>query len=239
MPLDILLTVVGTSIIQSVFGVGVLLFGTPILLALGYEFIKAITILLPISLTINLFQIVKDYKQIDTDFYKKMVIYTIPFVVLFLAIVSTSKIDISMIIGIFLLLVAIKDYSILLKKVIESLLKHEKLFLITMGIIHGATNLGGSLLTAIIHNKKYEKNVIRATVAASYATFAAFQIVTILFSASRNINFVENSLYLFVGVMVYILIETTVYREINSQRYSKYFAIFLFSTGVLLCFKSI
>ena len=191
MPLDILLTVAGTSLIQSVFGVGVLLFGTPILLALGYDFVKAITILLPISLTINLFQIIKDYKKIDTDFYKKIVFYTIPFVVLFLFIVTTSKINIGMVVGIFLLIVALKDHSLQLKNIIESLTKHEKLYLIIMGIIHGATNLGGSLLTAIIHNKKYKKNVTRATVAASYATFAAFQIVTLLFSASlSNINFV-------------------------------------------------
>ncbi|MFH1672449.1 MAG: TSUP family transporter [Pseudomonadota bacterium] len=240
MPLDILLTVAGTSLIQSIFGVGVLLFGTPILLALGYDFIKAITILLPISLTINLFQIIKDYKRIDTDFYKKIVFYSIPFVVLFLFIVTTSTINIGMIVGIFLLIVATKDYSLRLKNIIESLTKHEKLYLIAMGIIHGATNLGGSLLTAIIHNKKYEKNVTRATVAASYATFAAFQIATLLFSTNLiDINFVEIGLYLIIGVIVFILTEATVYMEINNQRYSKFFAIFLFSSGVLLCFKSI
>ena len=109
-----------------------------------------------------------------------------------------------------------------------------------MGIIHGATNLGGSLLTAIIHNKKYEKDITRVTVAASYATFAAFQLATLFFSANlSNINLMENGLYLIVGAMVFIIIETTLYMEINNQRYSKYFAIFLFSSGVLLCLKSI
>ncbi len=236
----ILLTVTGTSLIQSILGVGVLLFGTPILLALGYDFIKAITILLPISLTINIFQIVKHYKKIDTDFYKKIVCFTIPFVVLFLFIVTTSNINIGMIVGLFLLIVAIKDYSLKIRSAIESLTKHEKLYLITMGIIHGATNLGGSLLTAIIHNKKYEKDITRVTVAASYATFAAFQLATLFFSANlSNINLMENGLYLIVGAMVFIIIETTLYMEINNQRYSKYFAIFLFSSGVLLCLKSI
>ena len=42
MPADILLTVIATTIIQSVFGVGVLVFGTPILLLLGYDFINAL-----------------------------------------------------------------------------------------------------------------------------------------------------------------------------------------------------
>lgn len=240
MPLDILLTVAGTSIIQSILGVGVLLFGTPILLAFGYDFITSITILLPISLTINLFQIVKDYKKINTKFYKKIIFYSIPFLVLFLFVVATYKINIGMFVGIFLLIVAIKDYSFQLNNAISYLMKHEKIYLIAMGAIHGATNLGGSLLTAIIHSKKYEKNVTRATVAASYATFAAFQIATLLLSAKRqDINYVTISYCLMIGVIVFIITEKTVYIEINSKRYSKLFAIFLFSSGLLLCLKSL
>ena len=61
MTVDILLAVVVTSVIQSIFGVGVLLFGTPILLLLGYEFIYALTILLPISIAINSLQILRHH----------------------------------------------------------------------------------------------------------------------------------------------------------------------------------
>jgi uncharacterized membrane protein YfcA len=53
MPIDILLIVVSTSVIQSVFGVGVLLFGTPLLLLLGYEFVDALGVLLPVSIAIS------------------------------------------------------------------------------------------------------------------------------------------------------------------------------------------
>lgn len=240
MPVDILITVVGTSIIQSIFGVGVLLFGTPILLALGYDFVKAITILLPISLTINFFQVAKDYKRIDLDFYKKMLLYTIPFVVLFLFIATTSKINIGMIVGFFLIFVAIKDYSAQLRNILKVLIKQERSYLVAMGIVHGTTNLGGSLLTAIIHNKKYEKDVTRVTVAASYGTFALFQIATLFFSSNlANIRLLENGLYLIGGVVVFFLTETLVYMEIDNQKYSKYFALFLFCSGVLLCVKAI
>ena len=38
MPPEIMLTVAVTSVIQSLFGAGVLLFGTPLLLLFGYEF---------------------------------------------------------------------------------------------------------------------------------------------------------------------------------------------------------
>jgi len=63
MPIDILLTVVSTSVIQSVFGVGVLLFGTPLLLLLGYEFVDALGVLLPVSIAISTLQVLRHYKR--------------------------------------------------------------------------------------------------------------------------------------------------------------------------------
>ena len=59
----ILLVIIVTAMIQSLFGVGVLLFGTPLLLLGGYNFVNALTVLLPISLVINLFQIIKGKKS--------------------------------------------------------------------------------------------------------------------------------------------------------------------------------
>ena len=78
MPVDILLTVIVTSVVQSIFGVGVLLFGTPLLLLLGYDFLDALITLLPISIAINSFQILKHYNHIDLSFYKNVLFYTIP-----------------------------------------------------------------------------------------------------------------------------------------------------------------
>ncbi len=55
MAIDILLTIFITAIVQSIFGTGVLLFGTPILLIFGYNFQIALIILLPTSVLINFF----------------------------------------------------------------------------------------------------------------------------------------------------------------------------------------
>ena len=52
-----ILIVIITASIQSFFGVGVLLFGTPLLLLLGYPFLESLLILLPISASINFLQI--------------------------------------------------------------------------------------------------------------------------------------------------------------------------------------
>ena len=46
------------SVFQSSFGVGVLRFGTPIFLVLGYSYVEVLVSLLPISMTISLVTVV-------------------------------------------------------------------------------------------------------------------------------------------------------------------------------------
>lgn len=239
MQVDILIIVVVTSFIQSIFGVGVLLFGTPLLLLRDYSFVQAVIVLLPVSLSINLIQIAKDYRNADWGFYKKILVYTIPFVVIFLFVVTKVQINISLIIGIFLLFVAAKGFSRNVDKAITFLVRYEKAYFIIMGIIHGLTNLGGSLLTAIVHSKGYEKQMTRVTVALSYGTFATFQILTLLVSGqSIDIKLLGMGIYLIAGVTVFVLTEKFVYMEIKNEYYSKIFAVFLLFSGILLCVKS-
>lgn len=237
---DVFIIVVVTSLIQSIFGVGVLLFGTPLLLLRGYSFIDAVVVLLPISLAINLIQIAKDYRNADWNFFKKILVYAIPFVVFFLFLVTRLQINIGLMIGLFLLFVAAKDYSLKINKVIKFLVRHEKVYLVAMGIIHGLTNLGGSMLTAIVHSKEYDKQTTRTTVALSYATFAAFQILTLLVSGLNvKIGYSGLGIYLIVGIVVFMFTEKVIYMEIDNKNYSKYFAVFLFLSGVFLSVKSI
>ena len=240
MLLGILIVVVITSFVQSIFGVGVLLFGTPLLLLQGYSFINAVIILLPVSLSINIIQVARDYRSADLGFYKKVLVYTVPFVVMFLFVVTKLKINVGAIIGVFLLFVAAKDYFPPVNKVIKFMVRYEKAYLIVMGIIHGLTNLGGSLLTAIVHSKEYEKHITRTTIALSYATFAIFQILTILVSGSSvDVGFSGLGVYLIAGITVFILTEKLVYKEINNRNYSKFFAVFLLFSGILVFARSI
>ena len=64
------------SIVQSMFGVGLLLFGTPTLLLLEYSYSETLWLLLPCSLTISLIQVVGDYKFIEAK--KRAVYFVIP-----------------------------------------------------------------------------------------------------------------------------------------------------------------
>jgi len=238
MSIDILLAVITTSAIQSIFGVGVLLFGTPILLLLGYDFVNTLRILLPISIAINSLQILKHYPLIDGSFYKKVLIYSIPLVVIFLFMITSVRINMGILVGIFLVLVALKNYSKKIEQALEVVVKKEKLFLSVMGIVHGLTNLGGSLLTAIVHSKQYEKDQTRVTVAICYATFAVFQLITLMFLGKHyTFSFAENALFMQIGVLVFLLTEEMVYTQIDNKKYHKIFAAFLLISGILLILK--
>src|SRR5689334_5010852 len=56
--------IVGTlSVVQSLFGIGLLVFGTPSLLLLGYSFADTLAILLPASITISVLQVLSSHGQ--------------------------------------------------------------------------------------------------------------------------------------------------------------------------------
>jgi len=229
----IVLVIIVTAIIQSIFGVGVLLFGTPFLLIGGYDFVNALTVLLPISLVINLFQIVKGQKLIDLQFYRKLLIYSIPFIVLLLAFTVTLNIDVSFFIGAFLLFISLKPLSETVEKIIAFLFSFDRTYFVVQGIIHGVTNLGGSLLTSKVFSMDIGKAEKRATISLSYFTFALFQILTLV-AMGKLVEF--NFSYLFVGAIVFALTDFFIYDSISTQKYDNLFAVFLFISGCALIF---
>jgi len=240
MPVDILLAVVATSVVQSIFGVGVLLFGTPLLLLLGYGFVDALGVLLPVSIAISALQVLRHYEDVDAKFYKNVLVYSIPLVVLFLVVVTTVKINISLVIGPLLIFVALKNFSTVIERTLLSVVKYERIYLMAMGLVHGVSNLGGSMLTMIIYSKHYPKNKTRVTAAASYATVALCQLATLLLIGSDfTVSFADKISFIQIAVVMFLLTEEMLYNGIDNEKYSKIFAMFLFASGILLIMKSL
>ena len=236
MDLFIVVVIITTAVIQSIFGVGVLLFGTPLLLLAGYDFVNVLTVLLPISLVINLFQIVQGKSLIDLNFYRKLLFYTIPPIVLSLALSVKMQINMSFFIGSFLLFISLKTLSLTVEKTITSLFRFDRTYFILQGIIHGLTNLGGSLLTSKVFSMDIGKAEKRATVSLSYFTFALFQIVTLV-SLGELVEFNFN--YVFIGAVVFALTNYFVYQKIPSNKYDYLFAVFLFVSGCMLTYMGL
>lgn len=235
MDLYILLIVIITSVIQSIFGVGVLLFGTPTLLLLEYSFIESLLILLPISLIINFFQIFNNIKNIETNIYKNIIFLCVPIIILFLIVASNLNEKLNVLIGCFLILISLKEKFHIIKNLFAKLLKSEKSFYIAMGAIHGLTNLGGSLLTAKIFSTKISKDKKRTTIAASYMTFAAFQIFSIIYMDFKYD--LKNLLYALVGILIYLVINIFFFKKLSNTRYENLFSIFLFLSGIMILLK--
>jgi hypothetical protein len=217
-----------------------LLFGTPILLLLGYGFVESLGVLLPVSIAVSLLQVLRHHEDIDTTFYKNVLIYSIPFVVLFLLLVTTVKINISLVIGPLLIFVALKNFSTVIERSLLSIVKYERLYLMAMGLVHGMSNLGGSMLTVIIYSKQYPKNRTRVTAAVSYATVAACQLATLLFIGSEfTVSVSDKISFIQIAVLTFLLTEEMLYNGIDNEKYSKIFAVFLFASGILLIMKSL
>ena len=235
----ILITILITAIVQSIFGTGVLLFGTPLLLILGYNFQYALIILLPTSILISFFQLKNNLNKIDFQFYKKLFLFSIPLIILFLYLTNLNSIKINLFVGIFLVVVAIKENVLSINRFIKFLIKYESLYLMIMGIIHGITNLGGALLSAIVFSKDLSKDSKRTTIAICYLTFAVFQIITLLIAFNDNSFFnIFNFVYWILGPVIFFIVEKYLYFRIDGRKYIKYSNFFLFVLGLMLIIKN-
>ena len=94
---------------QSIFGVGLLLFGTPFFLMIGYDFSSTLAIILPVSILISFFQIIyKNY--LNKKLIKEYNLCVLPFVLFFsIFSVYTNYFDIKTFVSILLIISSNKN----------------------------------------------------------------------------------------------------------------------------------
>ena len=161
-------------------------------------------------------------------------------VVLFLNLSLSFDLNFNLIVGVVLILIPMKDLLMNenVSKNFEILNKYKKISLLTMGALHGITNLGGSILSAIIKEKKYEKIKSRSTIAICYFTFASTQLISLsFFSDNKASNHLTILILVLVALTSFLITEKKIFSTIEIETYNKYFSLFLFSTGLLLILK--
>lgn len=185
-------------------------------------------------------QISKYHAHIDTELLRKVMKLALPPIAVFLFVVTHVRLNIGLVIGPFLLFIAFKSISATVTQILDRLMRHENLYLATVGIVHGTSNLGGSLLTALIHHKHYPKDVARVTIAACYCSFAIVQLLTLAIFSGQQIDIpvFGNIIYVLVAVVIFELIDATLFSRIEHDRYRHIFAGFLAFSGIVLIFKS-
>lgn len=194
----IILSIVFLSIIfQSIIGIGVLVLGTPILLILEYNLIEILSILLPFSILtsfINIFLInirfsLKEINlsnlklSLDPELKYNFFYICLPslFVGLLLLKFLQYYLNFKIIIGsIILLSLFIKIFYEKTKLKFSNIMK--KIFFFIIGVVHGLTNSGGTLLTIFISlYKKNFKKKSRLSITILYLFLALFQYLIFIF----------------------------------------------------------
>jgi hypothetical protein len=217
------------SAIQSVFGVGLLLFGTPTLLLLEYSYSDTLWLLLPCSITISLIQVASNYKLIEAK--KKAVYLVIPALILGLLFVVfyEDRINVTSIVGMLLLLIGVTRFSSKLQKLLCLMVrKHIQIYYIMLGLVHGVSNMGGGPLSILMSTIYSKKEIIRVNIAFIYLILATFQLV-VLSIIDSTIFRGETMLLIPISLASYIFTNKFVSNKVNNRGY-----IFILNAMILV-----
>jgi len=225
------------SVIQSIFGVGVLLFGTPTLLLLEYSYSETLWLLLPCSVTISLIQVVNSYKLIEAK--KRAVYLIIPTLVIGLTLVVTyaNGINITRIVGVLLLVIGVIRFSSKLQALLASMVKkHIHMYYAIIGIVHGISNMGGGPLSILMSTIYSKKEIIRANVAFIYLILAIFQLVVL--SIISNTSAKSEVMWLIpISFVSYIFTSKFISSIVNDKKYAFILNVMILTYGVLAVLK--
>jgi hypothetical protein len=225
------------SIVQSIFGVGLLLFGTPTFLLLGYSYSETLWLLLPCSVTISLIQVISEYNLIKA---KKRVFYlVIPTLVLGLAfvIIYANNINITRIVGVLLLLIGVVRFSSKLQALLSLMVKkHIQIYYIMIGIVHGVSNMGGGPLSILMSTIYSKREIIRANVAFVYLILAIFQLAVLSILNNTSLGS-EVMLLILISLASYIFTNKFISPKVNDKKYVFIFNIIVLTYGVLAITK--
>jgi len=197
--------------IQSVAGVGVLVLGTPTLLLLDISLIETMNYLLPISIITSFANLVIMKFKINVFNYDKdrfilFFIICIPFVFIGLIILKFThefiKFDYLVSIIIILTLIFKKRVSLISKNLS---LKLNKIILMIIGIVHGLSNSGGTLLSILLISLNKSKKESRSEITLFYFFLALIQFILFYFIFGLTENIYKYHLiilYITIGVIL-------------------------------------
>jgi hypothetical protein len=215
---------------QLLFGVGVLLWGTPSLILLGYEFTTALSLLLPISLGISGLQVGQNFQHISKKETRSFIKFSLPLVVVGLIFVMTLDINVE-----WFVFGALGVGGLLrlnrFKTLYDRVLIFKDFMLPLIGIVHGMSNLGGGLLVIWVSQTDKTKLGLRSTVAACYLLLALFQIVTLMVYNDELIIFVS---YFVFGISAYVILDQFIMGSIKDSVFDVLLTCAIFSMAILM-----
>ncbi|MNG81651.1 Sulfite exporter TauE/SafE [Serratia plymuthica] len=227
------------AVIQSVFGMGILVFGTPTLLMLGFDFSSVLGLLLPSSVLISFTQATgaRHIPFPRREKFNMLICATSVLLALSLILNLNVKINIDLLVGLILLFSAVMRFRITLQERVKAYLnRYQRSYIVIMGIVHGVTNMGGALLALYASSAQREKLEIRTTVSRYYLLFGLIQLATLAifkWQALSISGFAAAPLALF----IYVAVGNLLFKKTSAPAYEKMVTYFITLYGVVVLTK--
>ncbi|MBT5037217.1 MAG: TSUP family transporter [Rhodospirillaceae bacterium] len=238
--LTVMAIVAVLSVVQSIFGMGVLIFGTPTLLLLGYDFVSAISILVPASFAISLLQVTTAGKE-RVAISRHLYLLCLPGIGIGLWVIKGDALGswINYLIGAVLLVsAALRLWGRSHAWLADAMKKHSPAYHLVMGLTHGLTNLGGALLAILATSQHSEKGAIRYTVAHYYLAFGAIQIILIAALLGEAEALLHNLPMAGIAAAVYLLIGNRLFLRTANPLYHNGLTLFISAYGIAVLLTS-
>ena len=221
--------------LQSAIGVGILVLGTPFLLILNYNIVEIFFILLPLSIITSLTNLLimrSLNKKIEKSSFRELTKFfkiCIPSIIIGLLILKFFQeyINFKILVSAFIIFSIL---IVLLKKQIKFKINFFRISILSIvGVIHGLTNSGGTLMSlAISTNNK--KDYARFNITLFYFILAMFQYFVSLIIFYENISF--PTIELIFSLVIGIILGNILNNYISERKYK-------FSVNILALISSI
>jgi hypothetical protein len=245
MPVSLQLTLCGLVLalaaVQSVFGVGLLVFGTPALLLLGLPFPQVLAYLLPCSIVINALQVVDGGLTLE-PIRKKLLLFTAPSVfigALLILVVFKRNVNIRQVVGAVLIATAgIRLLGPLHQRMQAFAHSRLRLLLAILGLLHGTSNLGGGVLTLIVGCLYEDKASIRKHIAFGYGLMALIQITVLALTTTLHLEVVLWLTLPVLAVVSYAIVGKSMFRATGETAYKWSLTALIGIFGLLLFIRA-
>lgn len=237
------LLILSLVIIQSVVGVGILVVGTPLLLIFDLSIIDTMNYLLPISIMTSFFNLIVMRHGTNLFYFnlsrlKFFFIICVPSVFIGLFILKKTHEFINF--DYFVSLIII--FTLILKKKISIILKDtsnrlNKIILMIIGIIHGLTNSGGTLLSILLINLNNTKNESRSEITLFYFFLALLQFLLIIFIFGYPLSTYMN-FYKFLYIIIGVGLGNIIIKYVHASIFKNAIFFLAFISSVSLIIKS-
>ena len=225
-------------LIQSVYGVGLLLFGTPILLLNGLEFTAVLGALLPSSIMLSLFQI-NGTRSVSVKEAKMGPIVVLGIICGFLILSQTkAPSQMSLIMAISMFSAAIlRSTPGVIDRIGAWLSHHRRIFHFTNAVFHGFSNLGGTLLTVYSTSVYKEQLPALRCTSVFYLIYAISQIAVLLMLGEGK-GLLNGLFFLPVTALVYISIGRQSFKLIGPALFFFFFNLFFWLAAFVFFVKA-